>query len=144
MTERLLHTKDLAELLQIGVGTIRNYTSGAPHLLPPYVRIGGVKKGAVRWRLGDVERWLDQRVAHSRASAVSSRNEAGKEMESKSWIIFNGAGEIWGGSKWRQDFSGDWAEFDSEHEAVEAAKRIPGAVEVVCDYGYDYAETVAV
>ncbi len=57
MTEPLLDTPALAELLGLTVGGIRNMLCRNPEHLPPPVRIGR----RVRWRRTTVERWLASR-----------------------------------------------------------------------------------
>jgi len=54
--KELITEKQLAELTGLAVQTIRN----ARHLRRgiPYIRIGGERRGAIRYSLGDVEAYL--------------------------------------------------------------------------------------
>lgn len=53
----LLTEQELADLLKVAHGTLRNWrTSGGEHI--PYVRVGG----SVRYRMEDVIAYLDSKV----------------------------------------------------------------------------------
>jgi predicted DNA-binding transcriptional regulator AlpA len=57
----LMTPEQLAELLGCSVGTLYNRRSrGLP--MPPTIK---VPNGAIRWRVEDVDAWLDERVERS-------------------------------------------------------------------------------
>jgi predicted DNA-binding transcriptional regulator AlpA len=58
---RLLHPKDLAEILSVKPGTVYSWLSrGVP--LPPYVKVAG----CTRWREEVVRQWIEQKEKKQR------------------------------------------------------------------------------
>lgn len=60
--ERLLNIDELAEILRLKRATVLWHLSRNPGRLPPAVRVPG-GRGA-RWRVQDVEKWLESHVEH--------------------------------------------------------------------------------
>jgi predicted DNA-binding transcriptional regulator AlpA len=54
--ERLLAPKDLAQILNVKVGTIYSWLSRGISL-PPYIRIAG----STRWREKTVQNWIEKK-----------------------------------------------------------------------------------
>ena len=55
--DRILNPKEVAQVLNIKLGTLYSHLSrGTP--LPPFFRIGS----QTRWREKDVQAWIEQRV----------------------------------------------------------------------------------
>lgn len=55
LNERLLDTKEIANLLKISASSLEKGRCYANTTFPPYIKIGN----AVRYRLSDVEQWLE-------------------------------------------------------------------------------------
>lgn len=64
----LLDYADLAALLKVAVGTLKNRYSQAPHTLPPAILIPGCR--GPRWLLATVLRWLEAHEAEAQAPAA--------------------------------------------------------------------------
>ncbi|MBU2834213.1 hypothetical protein HF673_00075 [Acidithiobacillus thiooxidans] len=57
MENRILDVAELAPLLCISPRTLRNKLCAEPNNLPPRVKVPGTK--GPRWRLSDVQQWMD-------------------------------------------------------------------------------------
>ena len=66
--EPLLDSEDLAAYLRLARGTVNNYYSRSPELLPPAIHIPG-HRGPL-WRPTTVLRWLDAHEAEAQAPAA--------------------------------------------------------------------------
>jgi predicted DNA-binding transcriptional regulator AlpA len=58
--EKLLKTKDVAELLQEKVSTVHRMRQAGEG--PPYIKLRDNPRAAVRYRRRDVESWLETRM----------------------------------------------------------------------------------
>lgn len=56
--ERLMTVREVAEILQIKESTLRQMIQ---YKKIPYVKLNG-KKGAVRFRASDIERWIEHKI----------------------------------------------------------------------------------
>ena len=63
MSDRLMNTREAAEMLGIATSTLDTWRSDGRPCQPPYVKFGTARKAPVRYRRADVEAWLEtQRV----------------------------------------------------------------------------------
>lgn len=74
--EPLLDSKDLAAYLRLARGTVNNYYSCSPELLPPAIRIPG-HRGPL-WRPTTVLKWLEAREAEAQAPAAPVTPKRGR------------------------------------------------------------------
>jgi predicted DNA-binding transcriptional regulator AlpA len=56
----LLTTDQVAEYLQVAIGTVENWRQRKPYTGPPYMRLRG--DGVVRYRKSDLITWVDQQM----------------------------------------------------------------------------------
>jgi|YelNatPaOPRAMG01_1025707.scaffolds.fasta_scaffold10031_3 predicted DNA-binding transcriptional regulator AlpA len=70
---RLLNIKELSALLARSPDTIKKDLQRNPLAVPPRVVIPGTRQ--LRWRVEDVERWLDTHAQPQQAKAGEGENE---------------------------------------------------------------------
>ena len=63
----LLTAKDVAELLSIPVSTLRKNVSFNKSAVPPFIKLGSAHNSPIRWRVQDVEDWLQEQFETSNA-----------------------------------------------------------------------------
>ncbi|MEJ2860553.1 helix-turn-helix transcriptional regulator [Actinomycetospora flava] len=64
--ERLLTSREVSEIIGVPDNTLRDWRCDA--VGPPFIRIGrGGRNQPVRYRLRDLERWLDERTVRTEA-----------------------------------------------------------------------------
>ena len=66
--EFLLNVEQAAVLIQVSASTLNHWRSDG--FGPPFVKLCGTARGAVRYRVGDIRKWLDSRVVSSAAEAM--------------------------------------------------------------------------
>ena len=55
----LLKAEQVAEILAIPVSTLKKNVSCNPASIPPFIKLGKAVNSPVRWRVKDVDVWLD-------------------------------------------------------------------------------------
>ena len=69
LSDVLLHERDAATHLRISVAWLQKHRCN--NTGPAFIRVGGRKGGAVRYRRSDLERWIEaNRVAYLRTAQV--------------------------------------------------------------------------
>lgn len=58
----LLTGKEVAKILNIPYSTLRKNVSFNPSSVPPHLKLGSAPNSPVRWRLDDVNAWIEQQV----------------------------------------------------------------------------------
>ncbi len=78
--EKLIGAGELAEILGLSEGTVRNRAAFHPELLPPRVRLGGGgKRSPLRYRPARVAEWIEAQeaegveLAHGAATPASPK-----------------------------------------------------------------------
>jgi len=68
--ERLLTTRDAAELLGLAIKTLERHraSGGGPH----YIKLGAGRSGRVRYRRGDLEAWIARHRRESTSGVASA------------------------------------------------------------------------
>lgn len=61
----LLTAKELATILNIPLSTLRKNVSFNPESLPKPLKLGKARNSPVRWRLQDIEAWLEQQSSNA-------------------------------------------------------------------------------
>ena len=56
----LLTATDVAARLSISVSTLRKNVSANKSAVPPFIKLGKASNSPIRWRLQDVEDWLQE------------------------------------------------------------------------------------
>ena len=65
MTERLLNTREAAAFLGISAGTMHTWRSEGRESQPPFMKFGTKPKDPVRYRLADLEAWVEDRLVNA-------------------------------------------------------------------------------
>lgn len=63
----LLTATDVAARLSIHVSTLRKNVSANKSAVPPFIKLGSASNSPIRWRLQDVEDWLQEQFETSNA-----------------------------------------------------------------------------
>jgi predicted DNA-binding transcriptional regulator AlpA len=74
MADELLTTEELAGRLKVSIAAIESWRSSGEG--PPYVRV--VK--AVRYRLSDVDKWIEEQTFANVAAERAAAEQAGREF----------------------------------------------------------------
>ena len=61
----LLNAVEVAARLSIPVSTLRKNVSANKSAVPPFIKLGNASNSPIRWRLQDVEDWLQEQYEAS-------------------------------------------------------------------------------
>jgi predicted DNA-binding transcriptional regulator AlpA len=78
MSEQLLKARDVAQLLGLEMGTVLDRFEAGD--LPGF-RLYGRKGGPVRFRLSEINDWLDRYCRHGNIDAPAARQRPGADTE---------------------------------------------------------------
>jgi len=76
----LLTATDVASRLSISVSTLRKNVSANKSAVPPFIKLGSARNSPIRWRLQDVEDWLQEQFETSNAEQEFNFNINNKEV----------------------------------------------------------------